>query len=162
MNKFSVFVLPMIAIACSNATGVPTDGGDTDSGQDSGQNPADGGTDSPVVTDAAADVPVASVKFADVYSILSSKCGDCHTQSSEGKLRMNTEAAAYSALVGVAAAECSGQTRVVKGDAAGSFLVQTLNGTAGCKVPRMPKSRAPLSATEIATIEAWVNAGAEH
>ncbi len=143
--KFLLFAVATLLVACSPASSVPPER------EDGGTSAEDGST-------GAAKVPV---KFADVYPILSSKCGDCHTVYDQGTLRMATEDGAYAALVDVAARVCPGNARVAKGDAAGSFLVQTLKGPAGCNVPRMPKSRAPLSATEIAAIEAWINDGAE-
>ncbi len=153
--KVLVFVLPLISISCSSATAVGTDAAMPD---EAGVTP-DTGTEA--TEDAGADATQPTVNFADVYAIISSKCGACHTTNGNGGLRMNTEDSAYTALVGVASAECDGETRVIKGDAANSMVVKTLKGTAGCSVPRMPKSRTALSAAEIATFESWINAGAE-
>ena len=102
-----------------------------------------------------------AVKFSDVYAIISSKCSNCHTANAQGDLRMASEDAAYAALVGVASSACAGRTRVIKGDPANSMLLATLKGTAPCAVARMPKNRTALSATEIATFESWIKAGAE-
>ncbi len=161
--KLPVYVLPLIAMACSSASVVVTEGGTPD---DAGDAPdvatvIDAAADAGTGGDAGADAVLVGAKFADVYSIIASKCGTCHTANSNGDLKMNSEEAAYAALVGVASTACAGNTRVIKGDADSSMLVKTLKGTAGCLVARMPKGRAPLSATEIATFESWINAGAE-
>jgi hypothetical protein len=54
-----------------------------------------------------------------------------------------------------------GEKRVVSDDADASVLVQALEGSATCVQP-MPLGGDPLSASEIATIRAWIEAGAEY
>jgi hypothetical protein len=156
--KFPVHVLPLVAMACSSATVVGVDGGNVGGG---GETPDAATTDDAAIADGGGDGAQQSVKFADVYAIISSKCSNCHTANSQGGLKMETEDAAYAALVGVASVECAGRTRVIKGDPDNSIVVTTLKGIPTCTVPRMPKSRTPLSAAEIATFESWIKAGAE-
>jgi hypothetical protein len=100
--------------------------------------------------------------FAPVYAIIMAKCGGglngCHVTGSSGNLRMPNAAMAYDNLVGVASSECSGEMRVVAGNADDSLLVQAIEGTA-C-VDQMPDGRAALPAGEIAMFRAWIDGGA--
>jgi hypothetical protein len=99
--------------------------------------------------------------FGEVYAIVAAKCGGpsgCHVMGASGGLAMPNAATAYDNLVDVASEECSGETRVVPGDADGSLLIQAIEGEA-C-VEQMPRGRAPLSAAEIATFREWIESGA--
>ena len=100
--------------------------------------------------------------FTQVYSIIMMKCGGgisgCHVTGSSGMLRMPNKATAHMNLVGVDSEECDGEKRVVANDAQNSTLVKAIEGRA-C-IDRMPDGRDPLSANEIATIRAWIMAGA--
>lgn len=134
------------SIACISCT----DAGNTDAGSTDAGN-----------TDAGNTKP--STSFADVYAILTEGCGGgrsgCHVGGSPGNLALPDVKTAYDALVGVASMKCPEQIRVIPGDAAGSLLVQALEGTATC-VAQMPKGRAPLSPDQIATVRSWIDAGA--
>lgn len=99
--------------------------------------------------------------FAAVYTIISAKCGGaagCHINGTSGGLAMPNAATAYDNLVGVNSQECSGEVRVVAGDADASVIVQAVEGEA-C-VERMPRGRAALTANEITTIRTWIDGGA--
>jgi hypothetical protein len=106
----------------------------------------------------------ASASFADVYAVFEMHCGGgkagCHVTGAAAGLEMPDPRAAYDHLVGVASAKCAGEERVVGGDADASVLVQALEGSSSC-VKAMPLGRDPLSASELAMIRAWIDAGAE-
>lgn len=94
-----------------------------------------------------------------VQEIFEAKCSGCHTASSAGGLSLASAAISYTSLVdaSVRAASCSDRTLVVPGDAASSYLVEKLLGSAGICGSPMPRGRDPLPAEEIATIEAWID-----
>lgn len=70
----------------------------------------------------------------------------------------------YDALVGVAARETCGATRVVPGDPEHSYLYRKIADDNPCDGDRMPRAGAtlpqPLSADQITTIHDWIAAGA--
>jgi hypothetical protein len=113
----------------------------------------------------SAGAPATSASFADVYALFAMRCGGgkagCHVTGSAAGLEMPDARAAYDHLVRVASAKCAGEMRVASGDADASVLVQALEGSASCVKP-MPLGRDPLSASEIAMIRAWIDAGAEY
>ena len=88
----------------------------------------------------------------------------CHGPFGQGNLDLR-DGASYAGLVNVpaqnAAAASLGKKRVAPFDAASSFLSQKLHGTlvAG-EGNRMPLVGAPLSASELSLMDAWINAGA--
>jgi len=102
--------------------------------------------------------------FADVYMIISAKCGGgatgCHVTGSSGGLEMPNADEAHMNLVGVASEECAGEMRVVAGDADASVLYQAVANASSCVGERMPRGGAPLSTAEITTIRDWIEAGA--
>ena len=93
----------------------------------------------------------APVDFArDVHPILVARCSGCHNgDRGQGGLSVNTRA---ELLKGGA----NGPS-IAAGNSAGSLLIQRV---AGKLLPRMPMSGEPLSSAEIATLSAWVDAGA--
>lgn len=93
-----------------------------------------------------------SVDFhQDVLPILARACFDCHgADQQESALRLDMRAAV------LAGGELFGPS-IVPGDAAGSPLVQFIDGTGELE---MPPSGAKLSAAEIATISSWIEQGA--
>lgn len=62
-------------------------------------------------------------------------------------------------LIGVVS-PVSGRKRVDPGNPDGSYLLQKLRGDAGISGAQMPLGDAPLSATQLAAIRAWIAAGA--
>ena len=84
-----------------------------------------------------------------VGRIFSTRCVTCHNgKNAEGALSLAT---GPEALAGGDSGEA-----IVPGDAAASLLVEYISGPK----PEMPKEDDPLSAEEIATISAWIEAGA--
>jgi hypothetical protein len=118
--------------------------------------------------DAAVDAgPPPDSLFGRAYEVLLDRCVFCHTNGgigiTVGKLDLSNPRRAYDALVGHIAEghDCrsSEATRVIAGDAENSLLVQKLEHRQSCGVP-MPDKYAPLASEEIATIRAWIDAGA--
>ncbi len=82
----------------------------------------------------------------------------CHSGATPPQ-GLSLVAPAYANLVGVASTEVPALQRIRSGDAANSYLVQKIEGTAAVG-GRMPLGGPFLDATTIARIRAWVNAGA--
>ncbi|MCY0987521.1 hypothetical protein OV203_10330 [Nannocystis sp. ILAH1] len=100
----------------------------------------------------------------DVFpAAIEGKCG-CHQQGSGG-LTITGSQDAYQNLVDVDATQAAGFKRVAPGDAANSYLLAKLKGTAGegpfnGNPSQMPKGGGPLPADTIALVEQWINEGA--
>jgi hypothetical protein len=111
----------------------------------------------------------AAPTFSAVYSdIISPICVQCHNPAgigvTMGHLDMSTKAAAFSDLVGVAAAgvACGGDgTRVVAGNANDSILFKKVDPNQGSPCgSKMPLGLTPLTVAQADEIESWINAGA--
>jgi hypothetical protein len=109
--------------------------------------------------------------FAPVQAIFDQHCVWCHdpTHPFAGDnptfIEMPLVAdQSYDALVGVAAHETCGGTRVIPGDPEHSYLYRKVADDSPCDGYRMPRPGAvlaqPLPATDIATIHDWIAGGA--
>jgi hypothetical protein len=105
--------------------------------------------------------------FTAVYKIFMTSCSGtgCHVSATgAGGLAMPDKMTAYMNLVGVNSTSCTGEKRVVAGDAAKSELVHALDHTAigscGARTPQMPDRKPKLPQADIDTVSAWVAAGA--
>ncbi len=88
----------------------------------------------------------------EVKPVLTDHCIGCHgTEKSQNGLRLDT---AVGALRGGERGPA-----VVPGDAAGSLLVQVIEGR-HAQLERMPYKRSPLSTAAIAAVRDWIDAGA--
>jgi hypothetical protein len=87
--------------------------------------------------------------FTQVYAIITATCAPCHVGGGSGGLAMGSQGAAYTNLLA---------GRVMPGNSAMSRLFCKISGT-DCG-SRMPQGRAPLTPMQIATIGAWITAGA--
>jgi hypothetical protein len=163
--KIGVFAcLTAVAVACSsnnNENFVPPE-------IDSGFVEIDAGALKDAAK-AAVEAATAGATFTMVYSdIISPICVQCHNPAgigvSMGHLDMSTKAAAFSDLVGVAAAgvACGGMgTRVVPGNASDSILFKKVDPNQGSPCgSKMPLGLAPLTVAQADEIESWINAGA--
>jgi hypothetical protein len=113
-----------------------------------------------------------AMAFAPVQAILDQYCVRCHDPAHPNVLETQTyvemplvASAAYAALVGVAAHETCGGTRVVAGDPEHSYLYRKVVDAQPCDGERMPHqgmlaNTPPLSAADTATIRAWIAGGA--
>jgi hypothetical protein len=88
-------------------------------------------------------------------------CTACHVGANAPQgLRLDA-ANSYGALVGVASSEQPGLLRVKPGDAAASYLVQKLEGSAAVGA-RMPLGQPALPDSTILVIREWIASGASH
>ena len=94
-----------------------------------------------------------------VLDIFDNKCAyaGCHAGPNSARNLDLSEEGFMAGLVNVKSADFSRLMRVKPGDSRNSYLTRKLKGT-GIKGDRMPRSSAPLSEAEIATIEKWINA----
>jgi hypothetical protein len=100
--------------------------------------------------------------FALVQRIFTDNCVSCHTTGADLDL---SSGHAWSDLVGHAAppSEACGGTLVVAGDPDHSYLIEKLASDAPCSGERMPRTdfgSNPLPDCLVATLRAWVAAGA--
>jgi hypothetical protein len=95
----------------------------------------------------------------EVQDIFLARCAPCHTTGSSGGLSLATAEAAFANLVDQPArgAACTSRIRVIRGDAAASYLIAKLRGEAGICGLQMPRNLPPLPEAEIQTIAAWIN-----
>ncbi len=111
-----------------------------------------------VPTPGPTPVTKADASFAvDVLPLLQARCaGQCHNPQAAAAMG-GWDATTYEALM-----QTGNHAPVVRaGDPAGSLLVQKLRAIPAAGAP-MPMGGAPLSETEIGTIESWIAAGAKN
>jgi hypothetical protein len=84
----------------------------------------------------------------------------CHAGPSPQMGQSLSAATAYSNIVNVPSAEKPSLLRVKPGDAANSYLYQKITGAPGISGSRMPLIGGPLSASDIALVQQWINEGA--
>lgn len=88
----------------------------------------------------------------------------CHTGPAGNMLPSGLDLsdadASFASLVNVMSNQSAGDTLVVPGDAAGSYLVQKIEGTAAVGNRMPPPPRDALDAQEIAAIRQWIDDGA--
>ena len=89
-------------------------------------------------------------------SLFAPRCGSCHGATSPEAGLDLASPGLTARVVGRVAGVCASQRVVVAGDPAASLLVRKLRGTQGACGDPMPLNDAPLSAAEIARVEAWV------
>lgn len=96
-------------------------------------------------------------------SIFGPVCAVCHTGGGgalPASMNLSSAAASYAALVNVSSVQQPAVLRVDPGDAAASYLVRKLEGTAGISGGRMPLGGPYLSDADVARVRSWINAGA--
>jgi hypothetical protein len=86
-------------------------------------------------------------------------CTQCHVGANAPQGMRLDAANSYGALVGVASSEQPGVLRVKPGDAAASYLIQKLEGTAAVGA-RMPLGQPALPGSTILVIRDWITNGA--
>jgi hypothetical protein len=92
--------------------------------------------------------------------IFTPKCASCHSgAAAQQGLQLDSPANTYAQTVNVASVEQPSFSRVRAGDAANSYLVQKVLGTAATCC-QMPNGGPYLSSTEISAVAAWINSGA--
>jgi len=125
-----------------------------------------GGSDVPTGPDDdgdPGDPPAETPAFAtDVNAIFVTRgctAGNCHGGGAGGLMLSSTAATSYANLVGVTSAAEPPLLRVKASDAQNSYLVIKLEGRQSSGA-RMPLGGGALTTAEIATIRAWIDAGA--
>lgn len=107
-----------------------------------------------------------SVTLAQLQAtIFSPICSGCHTgggASLPSSMNLSSASASFAALVGVASTEQPSVQRVNAGNPDDSYLVRKIEGAPGITGSRMPLGGAPLDATLIANVRAWITAGAQN
>ncbi len=96
-------------------------------------------------------------------TIFTPSCSGCHTgggSSLPSSMNLSNAAATHAALVGVASTEQPSLQRVTAGNPDASYLVRKIEGGPDITGARMPLGGAPLDATLIANVRAWITAGA--
>ncbi len=109
-------------------------------------------------------LPASEVSFEkQLMPTIKRRCGACHITGDEpGKMAL-VPGKAYASWVGVAADELPTMMRIAPGDPDGSYVLHKLNGThldVGGSGVRMPMHQPPLPASFIASVTAWIEAGA--
>ncbi|AKU90032.1 hypothetical protein AKJ08_0419 [Vulgatibacter incomptus] len=95
-----------------------------------------------------------------MWPIIQAKgCSSCHGTNGGGFSVGSSKSTFHANTVGVASTSCPGNTRIVAGDAANSFLYRKLAGTQSCG-ERMPRTGDYLNATQLNTVRDWINSGA--
>lgn len=97
--------------------------------------------------------------------VFSARCAGCHdgSQPAGGALPGSQNLSAgnsHAALVNVASLQQPALMRVKPGDAANSYLIRKLEGSAGINGARMPLGGPYLDAATIEQLKAWIAAGA--
>lgn len=118
-----------------------------------GEDDASGGED----VEPADDAGNATVSFSGDVLPLIGGCSGCHGAS--GGLNLSA-ANAYNNLVGVDAAGCSGEVRVIAGNAENSYLIKKIEGRQGAGCGGTMHPSVSISATNIAIIRQWIDDGA--
>ncbi len=83
----------------------------------------------------------------------------CHGDGKGSAHLSLKQGVAYANLVGIAADGDATQTRVIPGDAEGSYLVMKLEDASGITGDVMPST--PLDADRIQLVRDWIDAGAQ-
>lgn len=104
---------------------------------------------------------------ADIQPIFTSNCAlsGCHAASSPQQGQNLSAGQAYANIVNVQSMEVPTLLRVKPGAPDESYLVHKIQGTQGTvggTGGQMPLGGTPLSAAQIATIRAWITAGAQN
>ena len=77
-------------------------------------------------------------------------------------MNLSSAAATFAAIVGVPSTQQPSLQRVNPNNPDNSYLVRKIEGAAGITGQRMPAGGAPLDATLIANVRAWIAAGAQN
>lgn len=123
----------------------------------------DGGTTSSTMSPTTSTT-LPTVSFsAQVQPIFTAKCATvgCHGGSRPEQGLHLGAGQAYGEIVNVGSTQCAASKLVLPGAPSTSYLMWKIQGSGPCFLgQRMPSSRPPLSAADIATISNWVAEGA--
>ena len=134
-STLAVVALGVFLTACSDDS--PTDPGDDER--------------------AIKDNPSFAQDIFEIFERRGCTVSGCHGGGAGG-LTLSSAAGSYTALVGVAS-NGTGEVLVIASDAANSYLVKKLEGTAAAGA-RMPLGGAALDNIDLTNIKNWINQGA--
>jgi len=123
------------------------------------------GSSSATTATVSNSAPPVAVSFAQLQTDIFSSCTGCHSGAVPasgalpGSMNLNS-GNSYANLVNVDSLEQPALKRVLPGNAADSYLVRKLEGTAGISGARMPQGGPFFDAATIDRLKAWINAGA--
>lgn len=99
--------------------------------------------------------------FSKVQAVFDARCIACHAGAAAPQGLILTAGQSYDQIVGVPSAQQNNILRIAPGLPNDSYLVRKIRGDAGITGAQMPRNGPPfLSAEQINTIVAWVEAGA--
>ena len=147
----------VLAAACGDDSGGGGGAGTTSSSSSSSGEGGGGGWDT-------AEVPRFST---DVLPIITDNCAksSCHGNAAAPSAQLDLRAEqAYGEMVGPSSLFCSDERKLIApGNPAGSQILNRIKGISLCGGGRMPlPPNAPLSDAATATIERWIEAGAQN
>ena len=105
------------------------------------------------------DSPSFATNIVEIFNRTGCSAGQCHGNGLAG-LTLSDAATSYANLVGIPAANCTGETRVIAGDATNSYLMKKVQGTQACG-NRMPPG-GQLDNIDIGNLTNWINQGAQN
>ena len=108
--------------------------------------------------------PVAATTLTQLQTtIFTPRCSGCHSGGGAtlpSSMNLTSAANSFAALVGVASSQQGTVMRVAANNAAGSYVIQKLEGAATISGSRMPLGGPFLDQPTIDTVKSWINAGA--
>ncbi|MCP4807689.1 MAG: hypothetical protein GY913_27110 [Proteobacteria bacterium] len=131
---------------------------DADSDTDS-----DADADTDADSDADSDADTDPTYDADIVPLFEANCTDYGCHLNRESINSLDATVAYGFLTTEMSEDIPSMPKVDPGDPENSYLFLKLEGThvdAGGAGARMPKGQDPLSAEELALVEAWIDAGA--
>jgi cytochrome c553 len=166
-----VAALALLVASCSSSSSALSTDAASASGGSTGVGgvPGVGGVSGAGGTATGGGLGSSGASMADVQAIFDARCIICHDASKNGLPAFPsmplTDGASRASLVSQPASETCGGILVVPGNPEQSYLMQKLTNPAPCSGSRMPRPFEvgpviPLSTDQIATITAWISAGA--
>ncbi|RME24920.1 MAG: hypothetical protein D6798_10110 [Deltaproteobacteria bacterium] len=140
-----LLTLALLAAGCGDKgddTGTAGDGGAMDGGA-----AGDGGS-------------ATTGTWADVEADLSGSCAFSGCHATGDQFPDLSAGNAYDSIVDVESQQAPGEILVIPGDADGSYLVRKVEGAKGITGNPMPQGSDTWDADSVATLRAWIDAGA--
>ena len=104
--------------------------------------------------------PSFATNIMEIFARTGCSSGSCHGNGAAGLTINSVAATTHGNLVGQPSSACAGETRVIAGDAANSYLIKKVSGTQACG-QRMPIG-GQLDNIDIGNLTNWINMGANN